>query len=89
VFVADKETWEIPVTFGFDYFYDRTHSQVVFNNLLFNNERLSLRGLSADWDSNRTAFYGNLIFELWIYNATVGDFQYHERYVDLKFNMTI
>jgi uncharacterized membrane protein len=89
VFVANNESWELPVTFGFDYSYDGESSRVLFNNLLFNNERLGLAGLSASWDSNRTAYYGNLIFELWIYNSTISGFQYHERYVDLKFNMTV
>ena len=89
VFVADKETWELPVTFGFDYSYDDNLSQVNFGGLLFNNQQLNLNGYSASWDSNRTVFFGNLIFELWIHNDTVGDFRYHERFVDLKFNMTV
>jgi len=89
VFVADKETWELPVAFGFDYSYDSNSSQVNFSRLLFNNAQLNLNGYSASWDSNRTAFFGNLIFELWIYNDSIGGFQYHERYVDLKFNMTV
>ena len=87
-FVADQETREMPFTFGFDYFYDSNSSLVRFDSLTFNGVRLSLSGLSTMWDSNRTAYYGNLVFELWIYNETIGGFQYHERYVDLKFNMT-
>jgi uncharacterized membrane protein len=89
VFVADKETWELPVSFGFDYSYDRSSSQVNFDRLLFNNEQINLNGYSASWDSNRTAYFGNLIFELWIYNDSTGGFQYHERFVDLKLNMTV
>jgi uncharacterized membrane protein len=89
VFVADKETWELPLTFGFDYSYDSGSRQVNFNKLLFNKEQLSLNGYSTTWDSNRTAFYGNLIFELWIYNDSTSGFQYNERFVDLKFNMTV
>lgn len=89
VFVADKETWELPVTYAFDYSYDRSSSQVNFNSLSFNNEKLNLNGYSSSWSSNRTAFFGNLIFELWIYNDTTAGFQYHERFVDLKFNMTV
>ncbi len=89
MFVADKESWELPVTFGFEYSYDQGSSRVLLNNLLFNSERLSLVGQSTAWSSNRTDFYGNLVFELWIYNSTISGFQYHERYVDLKFNMTV
>ena len=88
VFVADKEIWELPVTFGFDYSYDENSTQINFSNLSFNNEMLNLNGYTTTWDTNRTAYYGNLIFELWIYNSTIGGFQYHERFVDLKLNMT-
>ncbi len=86
-FVAENATWEVPVSFGFDYSYDSASSTINFNSLQFDNARLNLGG-SSSWDSNKTVFFGDLIFELWLYNETVGGFQYHERYVDLKFNMT-
>jgi uncharacterized membrane protein len=89
VFVADKETWELPVTFGFDYSYDSKSSQVNFNRLQLNSEQLNLNGYASSWESNKTEFLGNLIFELWIYDDLAGGFQYHERFVDLKFNMTV
>ena len=88
-FVGDNQTWEMPVSFGFDYSYDSASSKVNFNRLLFNDAGLSLSGYSSSWDSNKTVFFGDLIFELWLYNETVSSFQYHERYVDLKFNMTV
>ena len=87
--VADKETWELPVVFSFDYAYDVNVSQVYFNRVMFNDVVLDLNGSSAAWDPQRSGFFGNLFFELWIYNDTIGNFQYHERYTDLKFNMTI
>ena len=89
VFVADKEGWELPVTFSLDFSYDEAHSLVRFNELMFNSAELDLNGLETSWDSSRSAFFGNLFFELWIYNSTVGGFQYHQRYVDLKFNMIV
>ncbi len=89
VFVADKENWELPVIFSFDYSYDASHSLVRFNKLMFNSASLDLEGLDSSWDSGRGVFYGNLFFELWIYNGTTGSFQYHQRYVDFKFNMTV
>lgn len=88
-FVADKETWELPLTFGFDYFYDENSTQINFSNLSFNNQLLNVNGSSTTWISNTTSYYGNLIFELWMYNDTTGGFQYHQRFVDMKFNMTI
>jgi uncharacterized membrane protein len=89
VFVADKETWELPVTFSFDYSYDSNSSTVNFNSLTFNGAALDLKGYSTTWDSNKSVFFGNLVFELWIYNEATGGFQYHERYVDLKLNLLV
>ena len=88
-FVADNETWELPINYGFDYSYDGHLSRVSFSRLLFNGEELGLGGYHASWDVNRTAFRGVLMFELWVYDDAVSGFQYHERYVDLKFNMTV
>ena len=75
--VADKETWELPVNFSFDYSYDENNSQVIFNRMLFNGASLNLEGSSAAWDDEKNRFFGNLIFELWVYNDAVGDFTYH------------
>ena len=85
--VADKETWELPLTFSFDYSYDGR--RVIFNRLFFNGDALNLNGYSATWDAENNRFFGNLIFELWIYNDATGDFTYHERYSDLKFNFLV
>ena len=87
--VADKEAWELPMTFSFDYSYDEVNSQVIFNQMIFNGAALNLNGYSATWDAEKSRFFGNLIFELWVYNDAVGGFTYHERYNDLKFNMTV
>jgi len=108
VFVADKESFELPLSFSFDYLngtyteiytvtynetysetYNETLSQVNFNSMVLNGAALDLRGHSTVWNSTTSRFFGNLIFELWIYNGTTGAFQYHERYTDLKFNMTV
>jgi len=89
VVVADKEAWELPVTFSFDYSYDASNSQVNFNRMIFNGATLNLNGYSASWDAESSRFFGNLIFELWVYNDAAGGFTYHERYNDLKFNMTV
>ena len=87
--VADKEAWELPVTFSFDYSYDENNSQVDFNQMMFNGAALNINGYSAPWDAEKSRFLGNLIFELWIYNDTLGGLTYHERYNDLNFNMTV
>lgn len=62
--------------------------QANFCCLTLNDVTLSLGGYSSDWNSTTQTFFGNLIFELWIYNSAISNFQYHERYVDMKLNMT-
>ncbi len=116
VFVADKESFEIPVNFAFDYSFRNvtrliyynvtvpgeagqnattkevaenvTLLQANFNSLTFNGVNLPLTGLSSDWNATQSRFYGNLIFELRVYNSSLGYFVFHDRFVDLKFNMT-
>jgi hypothetical protein len=62
--------------------------QVNSNSLKFNGENLNLQGYSSDWNPLTRVFYGNLVFELWIYNSTISSFQYHNRSLDLKLNLT-
>lgn len=92
--VADKGTWEVPIAFSFAYTYSEdpvnaTLSKVNVNNIMLNGATLDLEGFSATWDPERSGFFGNLFFELWIYSDTTGGFQYHQRYTSLWFNMTV
>lgn len=91
-FVADEEAWELPLTFSFDYGYNETLSQVEFYGLTLNDVVLDMKGYTINWDSEKRGFFGNLFFELWIYNREISDvskFQYHGRFVSLRFNMTV
>jgi hypothetical protein len=86
-FVPDKQTWEMPMRFSLDYSFDEvTHARL--NRLRLNDVTVSLQGMSSDFDPQAHEFFGNLVFELWIYDTRTSNFVYHERYVDLKFNMT-
>jgi len=87
-FVADEGTWELPLTFSFDY-TNVTVSQVEFHSLTLNNIVLDMTGYRSAWNSTNNDFYGNLFFELWIYNSTTSIFQYHARFVSLRLNMTV
>jgi hypothetical protein len=62
--------------------------QANFFNLRVNGVTINLRGVSSDWDSQRSRFFGNLFFEVWLCDVASGTLGYHERFVDLKFNMT-
>jgi hypothetical protein len=88
VFVADKEAWEQLLTLSFDYGFDDSMSKVDFYSMTLNDAKLDLHGLSSKWNANASRFYGNLIFELWVYNGSTSFYGYHERFVDLKLNMT-
>ncbi len=83
--VADHETLELPVYFGFE--YSVNNSTMLFNSLIVNKNVLNLNGYMLGRDSQTDLFYSNLVFELWIYNGTTGVFQYHERFVSLLLNM--
>jgi hypothetical protein len=92
IFVPDEESFELPLSFSFDYVsdnYNETFLQVSFGSMVLNEVALDLRGCSTVWDAETNSFFGNLFFELWIHNDTTGDFQYHERSVGLPLNMTV
>ena len=87
-FVEDEGVWEMPLTFSFDYNYNETVSRVEFNGLTLNGVALDMSDYTAAWDPDKMGFFGDLFFELWLYNDTVGGFEYHERFVSLRLNMT-
>jgi len=88
-FVEDEGVWERPLTFSFDYGFNETLSRVEFNSLTLNDVALDMGNCTAAWDSEKEGFFGDLVFELWIYNTTISGFQYHERFVNLRLNMTV
>jgi len=87
-FVADEQNWELPISFSFDYEANLNRSQVWFKSLTMNNETLDLESYITTWNETRSLFFGNLVFELWIYNTQAASLSYHGRFVDLKLNMT-
>ena len=87
-FVADGQVWELPLSFSFDYAYNRTLSKVMFHTLTLNDVTLNISDYMAYWDSSNHCFSGFLFFELWIYNETTSSFNYHGRFVRLHLNMT-
>ena len=88
-FVADEGMWEKPLTFSLDYAYNDMLSQIEFGSLRFNDVVLNVTGYRTAWDPVGKGFFGYLFFELWLYNATSSSFQYHERFVALRLNMTL
>ncbi len=82
----DEEMWEVPFTF-------MVHSALIDENNC-TIEALSLNGkvfnvsCTSTWDNQRRGFFYRLFFELWIYNASQGSIEYHNRFVRLWLNMT-
>jgi hypothetical protein len=87
-FVADEGVWEEPLAFSFDYEYNEALSRVDVHSMVLNGNLLEIPNCPVVWDVERSGFFGNLFFELWVYNATLGGFRYHERFVSLWLNMT-
>jgi len=88
-FVADEQVYEIPITFSFDYAWDQPPSKVELSSLRFNDTRLNMGGYKIYWNATRQEFRGFLFFELWLYNSSTANFQYHGRFVGLWLNMTV
>jgi hypothetical protein len=87
-FVADQGTWELPLTFSFDW-YNETSSKINFQSLMLNGVSCDLSGYESAWNASKSEFYGNLFFETWIYERTIDNFQYHSRFVSLRLNMSV
>jgi hypothetical protein len=88
VFVADNGVWEQSLTLSYDYGFNENMSKIQFHSMTLDGVTLDLHGLSSQWNATTSVFYGNLVFELWLFNGATNRFGYHERYVDLKLNMT-
>jgi hypothetical protein len=86
VFLGNNETWEKELPFSFD--------DVSFEGDVCRISKVLIGGYAVDvnkvavWNETSNAFYYQLFFELWLYNATVSGFQFHNRWVGLRFNMS-
>jgi len=89
VFVADEGTWELPVSFSFDYGYNQTLAQLELYKMALNGVELDMHNYTITWNWKIHGFPGNLLFELWIKNTTTSSFQYHERFIGIWLNMTL
>jgi hypothetical protein len=87
IFVADKESLELPVEVSFDYQLDE-NSKLYMKQVYLNGIPLTVDTI-IEWDSQREGFFGNLFFELWIFDDELEKFNYHQRHLSLslKFNL--
>jgi hypothetical protein len=86
MFLRNNETWEREFSFSFE--------SVSFEGNVSRVSKVLVGGYAVDvdkmavWDETNNVFYYQLFFELWIYNATVSGFQFHNRWVGFRLNMT-
>jgi hypothetical protein len=84
-FLGNNQTWEKEVVFSLN--------GVSFSGNVSRVSKVSVDGYSMDvektalWDEEEGGFYFQIFFELWIYNSTISDFQFHQRFVGLWLNI--
>ncbi|MCL2432436.1 DUF1616 domain-containing protein [Candidatus Bathycorpusculum sp.] len=86
VFVAADQNVHLPIIFSFD--YDLLDPELNFNSLTLCDDDVDIGDYISLPDSISWDYYACLVFELWLYNGSTGNFQYHERYLSLRLNMT-
>lgn len=87
IFLEDGEFLEKEFLFLFDGVYFEGNLCRI-SNLMLSDYVMNVNKTAA-WDEENKGYYFQLFFELWIYNATISDFQYHNRVVWLWLNMTV
>lgn len=86
LFLSNNETIEEDFTFSLE--------DVSFEANISRVSRLSINGQNVEvdksiiWDDSSNGFYSQFVFELWVYNATISEFEYHNRSVFFWFNIT-
>ena len=86
-FAAENGTWELPVSFSFNYSSNGNESQVDLDSMLFNGMTLDLSGYVVPFDARHRQRLLNLFFEVWLYDDMSSGFKYHERFVGLWLNL--
>jgi len=85
-FVADGETWEVPVVFSFFEASRDGNSSTVKKISI--NDVVFMVDYPCMWDSENVGFFYQLFFELWMYDDAGSSFRYHNRFVGIWLNMT-
>jgi uncharacterized membrane protein len=84
--LSDGKVWEAPLTFAIECVLPQQNFSLVQNVLI--NGIVFPVDCPSIWNSTRNGFYYQMFFELWLYNMTARDFQYHNRFVGIWLNMT-
>jgi len=86
LFLRSNTSWEQELSFSFeDVSFDGNTSRV--SKVLLGDYAVYVNKMSV-WNSTSSEFCYQLFFELWIYNSTISGFQFHNRWVGLRLNMS-
>ncbi len=85
--VADNGSVRFPLDISLQYELDEKNSSLLHMQSVTVNGAALGTDTTIAWNIQENGFYGNLFFELYVYNDTTGVFQYHERYVSLWLNL--
>lgn len=84
--IQDKEYWTSTLHFEFfDFYID--NNQSLINQIVINSDVLTVNKPSI-WVSNYTTYFYQLLFELWVFDSQEQSLIYHNRFVNLPFNLT-
>ena len=83
--VDEGKSVESQINLEFNYHVDSR--EATLDTIVVNGTKVDLDDLVVDWDSEAKAYLGNLFFELYLYDDSLGRFVYNQRYVSLWINL--
>ncbi|MEM2569778.1 MAG: DUF1616 domain-containing protein [Candidatus Bathyarchaeia archaeon] len=87
IFIRDGDVWEAPLRFSLVGISFSKNACLVeclkINGVLFAVNKIAL------WDYENRGYYYQLFIELWIYDANLGAFKFHNIFVTLWLNATV
>jgi uncharacterized membrane protein len=83
---ANNETVELPLDLSFQYTHLPKTGEVQMENITLNGKVIPL-DTTLTYDLKREGFFGNIFFELYLYNETTRELVYNQRYVSLWLQM--
>jgi len=86
--IANSKTVELPLSISLQYTVDNQNSEKLnLKNITINSSTLNIDRRTIIWNSEKQGFFGNVFFELWLFNDTANTFEYNQRYVSLWLKM--
>lgn len=85
-FVEDEQSWETPLTFQIN--------NVTFSGNTSTIQRVTINGVeltvneSSSWHPTYPGYYYDVLVELWIFDVETESFQFHDRIVSFRLNLT-